>query len=271
MDEKSFIQMFVNKHQNLLEVAFNIVLVNRKARKATLIESADYSYDDTIFPFIKNNYNKLLNSNITAKNRTLIPPQFLIYYKDVPRAEVDAALNTDIGMGKILGFLCAGQLGGAFSIAYYINETIFYIESCAERPTQDMVDQIIQRYDSFKQIGTELGYNVTYEIQERLLGNDILELLINSNINGLFNNKSSVFDFYNELGYVITADCFNPEITLDKLRDLFTKYDRLWIVIACNIIYDPAKMFYGKMTIDQGEEFRQNIYDLENKLYMFWK
>lgn len=280
-----------------LAAIFNVYLVFVRARKATLIESADYIGVDVRFyhefyTFLrlysekpqragspsppkrtlpsptrraKSPDLKYIKSRISLLHLESENPQLLVFNEnEVPRAKAMELVQTTDGMGRLLGFHCAGDIGGShllsFNLLYGDNEPIpFYVELCSGPPSADFIRKTLARFKRAAiALGAALGERLDVNVhQKRSLSSEEWIALLRA-IDGEDSEDALFIACENRSSLANIA--LNAQLNLTKAKieafrddaagrrafvEFLTKYRQMLIFVLAFSTHDPIEAIIG--------------------------
>jgi hypothetical protein len=150
-----------------LHNGFNLYLVSKGAREATLIESTNYKNTVRFDKVVEYIMTGLPNTKSAWDPNALTEfPRLLVFHKSVPIDKVENTLNdtSQEKLGELLGYRCLGEMGGQYSmnIIGKFNGIKFDVTSevCSTKPKMEDYQEILSRYQAVSPPNMELYLSI---------------------------------------------------------------------------------------------------------------
>lgn len=241
--------------KHFYDILFNTLLVAAGARTGTLVESADYGTNTHLFdgivralqsaplpPHVKQGFRKGVKAT----------PQYLLYSAALPAHLVRSALNinstnTQVAMGKVLGFQCAGQLASPYSVKFNVfpgegeEGYNFYTEACADHPDEDVLEEMERK---FQAVAAPYGWHVDFYIDRGMLLDELLEIMQR-------HSAAELNEYRMEVLQNVTGEMLYELATYLEQRDEWDESTIEWPLVVAALIatqHDPLSVLYGDLT-----------------------
>jgi hypothetical protein len=268
-------------YEEYIDVFFNLFLVTTKSRKATLIESAN---DKPFYTKIT----KWLDKRLVENNLKTIEigtgsfyPQLIIFNSELVsvREVINLSKNVE-GIGKLLGFGCAGELGGKYILSFKINGKEFYTESCFKPPKESFSRKNYEIFSkAAKMLSSEIidfFAEITYDVISLLTIDDWIEIFSSSQLEietifetqNIFEQKSDLSDIFSNTGMNITSEKIDSFENKELFLTWCKKYSQFILFSLCYIKNDPLQIFYPLS--DKQEKQTNKIFEkIETQFFSY--
>ena len=249
----------VNDQKNIpLEYKINLYLVILGARKSTLVEETNignFAVDEIIKFITIGKYRNEVYSDYEIKGnqpRYLISNKKQVTQNDFKKEIHSSSNKTDEGLGRLLGFMCPGEMSGNYSSVFYAkiinndNSTLvdFQAEICNES------GQYLKTLDKYTSEASIEGVIEFYAYEKQFIPTLKFFDFIQSNLNNpqiIFENIESIIERFNELApgnKLVNSLKSNSNTNFEQFQPFWERNKNIYATVSSIFQFDTCSPVY---------------------------